>query len=69
MLSLGGSPCEGGPSGLAAAVMLMDLAGNRAGLLPITAFGVFVVLTALPLRRGTRRRVRAVASHPAPLTD
>ena len=58
------------PSGalLAAAVMLLDLAGNwdgawhavladptaylrPAGLLPITAFGIFVVITALPLRR------------------
>ncbi|RPF34958.1 hypothetical protein [Streptomyces sp. TLI_185] len=59
------------PSGalLAAAVMLLDLAGNwdgtwhavladpaaylrPAGLLPITVFGIFVVFSALPLRRG-----------------
>lgn len=58
------------PSGalLAAAVMVLDLAGNwdgawhavvadpvahlrPVGLLPMTVFGIFVVFTALPLRR------------------
>lgn len=60
--------CPSGPL-LAAAVMVLDLAGNwegawnavladpvaylrPVGLFPMTVFGIFVVLTALPLRQG-----------------
>ncbi|MCD9876834.1 hypothetical protein [Streptomyces guryensis] len=47
MLSLGCSPCDGGIVRYGSGAWR-----ERAGLLPITAFGVLVVLTALPLRRG-----------------